>query len=469
MEPLNYLNRTHDLTPTILDEIQPYLAKDAFDALPMPKEGFSQKRIRILESHKVLIRVARDDEQKGDLMLRLENMKIAREIIKNNNFLQIKVPKAILNANYMIEKLLPVHDGLFATMAYYIQNSYFFESAVIEFTKFLQLTNLSDIVGGNTWTPSNWPQGLPRYDNIKLYEKTKNDITKYQIGLVDLERFEAQPKAKNHMIDVAKQAIYLFPYQYDVILETCQKIEPFSLESIEILESCKKKAFESIRNSYHKHHEFFHSKSLLVSDPVTRFINSPLAHAELIDKMSKELFRVHLATPSTWYHVETKNTSLTKYKPWEIQEPDSAIVQLKILGQDPKKTLKYCEKKIFYPMLYKTCQHVQKMIDETRNQNFESKYTIMSARTMSWNRKTSKEKHSCLVSDPSRLTAKKISFIKSGLRKPIHPYFSDMIVKNELKRGELNLLITRIMVNLLKQKDFWAEVFESDKLVTVFF
>lgn len=469
MDSTNFLNCTHRLNPQILSEVQPYLIKDVFDGLPMPSEGFSQKRIRILESHKLLIRVARDEEQKGDLMLRLENMKIAREIIASNNFMHLKVPKASLTGNYMVEKLLPVHEGLFATMSYYIQNSYFFESAVIEFTKFLQLTNLNDIVGGNTWTPSNWPQGLPRYDNIKLYEKTKNDMTKYQIGLVDLERFEAKPKAKNHMIDVAKQVIYLFPYQYDVILETCQKIEPFSLESIEILESCKKKAFESIRNSYQKHHEFFHSKSLLVSDPVTRFINSPQAHAELIEKMSEELFKIHLKTPASIYLVKTKNTNLTKYKPWEIQESDSAIIILKILGQNPTKTLKYCEKKIFYPMLYKTCQHIQKMIDETRNENFESKYTLMSLRTMSWSQKSCKEIHSCLVSDPSRLTAKKISYIQSGLRKPIHPYFSDMIVKNDLMRGESNLIISRIMVNLLKQKDFWAEVFDSEKLVTVLF
>lgn len=469
MESANYLNRTHELNPYILDEVQPYLAKDVFDILPMAREGLSASRIRILEPQKLVIRIARDEEQKNDLMLRLDNMKTAREIIATNNFEQLKVPKASLTGNYMVEKLLPVHDGLFSTMIYYINNHQFFDSAVSEFIKFLNLTNLKDILGGMQWTPSNWSKHMPRYDNIKIYEKNKNDITKYQIGLIDLERFESLPKAKNHLFKIAKKVIYLFPYQFNVVLTTCEKIKSFDEISIKALKQCQEEAFESIRESYQKHHEFFHSKSLLISDPVTRFINSPEEQTKLIEQMAKELFKIHLTTPSTWYLIETKNMSLTKFKPWKIQKPDSAVIILKMLGIDSKKTLKYCEKKIFYPMLEQTCQYMQKMIKETRNESFTSNYRVMSQRTMYWSLEPSKENFSCLISDPSRFTAKETSTLNSNQRKSIHPYFSDAIVKSELREGKNNLIIRRIMINLLKKHDFWAQVFDDEDHISVFF
>lgn len=461
----------HQLGAKLLNEIKPLLNKKTLDQFPKAPTGKSYNQVRVLELHKVIVRIAGTEIERSEQLQRSANMVLARDIIAKNGFKQIKVPKASLVDNYMIEKLLPsIRGGFLPTMAYYVQNHQFFDKAVEEFTKFLIQTTLEDIVGNVCWMQSNWSNHLPRYDNVLIYEKKKKDITKYQIGLIDLEDFKPQLDGDDHVLKAARKAIYLFPYHFDIILATCNKVDSIREGNIKLLECCRERALKSIQESYGVHQNFLLSTSLQAVDPFTQFLNSKESQSELIAQVSEAVLKVHSVTGPIPYLVSSDTANLLNYQPWK-NEPFLAIVNLKFLGNNPEHMLNYCEKNIFYPFLSEICQYMKEVIDLTKYDSLTQEFRLISRRKMVWVETPSKEIFSCsgLENDPHTFTVTTPKIIDPSLVKPIMSYFSDMIVKSDLHTGGNNLYMRKIMINLFKERGFIAQAFHDEKHTTVFF
>jgi len=457
MEPISLNN--HNLNTQIINNVKPFLNNTELEKFPSPLEGRSSDRIRIVESHKVIVRISTAPEELRNFEMRINKMVLAHEIITKNKFEYLKIPKASLIGDYLVEKLLPcIRGSLMSTMAYYVQNHHFFDSAVVEFTELIIQTTFDDIVGCNEWMQSNFSNKIPRYDNIKIYESCKNGKIKYRIGLIDLENFEAKEKNQSEL-KAARDAVILFPFQYDLILATCQKRKVFHIEDIKMVDFCRARALKNIENSFGKHFAFIQESRLLKVDPFAEFLNSIDAQHNLIQEISKLILEKHEEVFASPYVVNFESTH--------------TIIYLKMLGRKPQEMVEYCEKNIFFPNLKEITSRMKQIIEETKNDSPDKNYEMLTERIISWVMIPPKESLEYLdkFGKKHKVSVRKLRAheVDQSLIKPLDPLICDAIIKLELDVTEYDLHIKRVMMDLFKKKGFIAQAFHDVDHSTIFF
>jgi len=467
------LNNKHGLKPKLLKEVQPYLTYNELDKLPTPDEGKSRHSMRKLKEKKVLIRIAENWAERNHLTFRKEQMVRGRELIIKNDFKHLKIPRATITGNYLVETLIPITTNCqMAPIAYYMQNKQFFDQPVIELTKFLFQICLEDIVGNSGWMVSNWPQGVPRYDNILLYEKIKNNTLKHKIALIDLETLYYKDFKSKDYLKTAKDIILLFPYQYEVIIDTCQKLNVLNNNELIYLEDCKESAINSITRVYNSHGDFVIKNRELKIDPFTEFLDSPEAKKKLILEIRKEISNWKNRSADV-YRVVSGNINLNNYTTRDDIKLDVAIVYLKVLGDTPEKYLDYCENEILYPMLKEISEVMKNATGMTKNQNPFTDPNMLSERVVTFNLNSNNERLIVNVTKDKNtysFTAEELAKkFDQTLIKPISPEIRDIIIKHLLNSGLKYFEIQKMMLNLFKKNGFIADVFKDEKFTTILF
>lgn len=188
----------------------------------------------------------------------------ARNICLELGYSHLAVPKARIHGEFLIEKCLPI-ARVFDTkeqIGFYLEHLEQFTDAVKDFTAFLFQTSLGDL-SGNTSDPfatfSNVPIG--RYDNIGMYLKDGMG----RLGLIDLE-LKAHSDAP---LDKCLEAIRLFPYHFDIILETAKKFDPNIGQHLERLENERDEVMQYFKSLYLDHLDYVKENHISLKSPTT--------------------------------------------------------------------------------------------------------------------------------------------------------------------------------------------------------
>jgi hypothetical protein len=145
---------------------------------------------------------------------RLMSMEQAHEICERSGYQDLVVPQARGYGEFLIEKKLPFEQNSYTHMKLYAKNHEKFDNAVTEFMGFLCQSYLSDIID---------ERGLGRYDNVPLYIEDGRG----KIGLIDLEQFyPVVGEVEDWLFVRCQDAVRLFPYHLDQIMEVAKKIDP---------------------------------------------------------------------------------------------------------------------------------------------------------------------------------------------------------------------------------------------------
>lgn len=205
---------------------------------------------------------------------RVDKMRQARNICERNGYKSIVIPKARIYKDFIVETRLPIMMyEMKDQMGLYIENRARFTEAVKEFVGFLCQSKLSDITGNTLdsyGTLSETPMG--RYDNVALY--LEEDRAK--IGLIDLEGFEPEchKSEKNWCFLRCQDAIRLFPYHLDEILDIAKNFDPKIHEYRKDLEIEKNGALKRFKIAYEDHLELIKKQGITFENPSEIKINS---------------------------------------------------------------------------------------------------------------------------------------------------------------------------------------------------
>jgi hypothetical protein len=168
---------------------------------------------------------------------RLVKMEQAHEICENSGYKDLVIPQARGYGEFLVEKKLPFEQKRYDQIRLYAKNPEKFDNAVTEFMGLLSQSYLSDILDED---------GLGRYDNVPLYLEDGQG----KIGLIDLEHFYPDVgETKDWLFLRCRDAVHLFPYHLDKIMEVAKKIDPAIEESRELLAAERDKllkVFETI-------------------------------------------------------------------------------------------------------------------------------------------------------------------------------------------------------------------------------
>lgn len=199
---------------------------------------------------------------------RFDQMQQGRDICEKNGYEHLVIPKARLYGNFIVESRLPITvHGTKEQIGLYTENRGRFASAVKEFTGFLCQSSFYDITGG-----SNDPYGtlaktpVGRYDNIALYLEEDEG----KIGLIDLEQFSPGHSKwqKDWCFFPCRDAVHLFPYHLDEIINAAKKFDS-NIESYrKDLERERDEALKRFKIAYEDHLEFIKEKGITIEKPL---------------------------------------------------------------------------------------------------------------------------------------------------------------------------------------------------------
>lgn len=145
---------------------------------------------------------------------RLMSMEQAHEICERSGYRDLVIPQARGYGEFLIEKKLPFNQNSYTHMKLYAENHDKFDNAVTEFMGFLCQSYLCDIIDEH---------GLGRYDNVPLYIEDGQG----KIGLIDLEQFyPVVGEVEDWLFARCLDAVRLFPFHLDQIMEVAKKIDP---------------------------------------------------------------------------------------------------------------------------------------------------------------------------------------------------------------------------------------------------
>ncbi|MFI5344336.1 MAG: hypothetical protein ACHQUC_08970, partial [Chlamydiales bacterium] len=154
---------------------------------------------------------------------RLISMEQAHEICERNGYKDLIIPQARGYGEFLVERKLPFEQNSYTHIKLYAENHDKFDNAVTEFTGFLCQSFLCDIID---------ERGLGRYDNVPLYIEDGQG----KIGLIDLEQFYPNVgEVEDWLFLRCRDAVRLFPYHLDKIIEVAKKIDPSIEETRDLL------------------------------------------------------------------------------------------------------------------------------------------------------------------------------------------------------------------------------------------
>lgn len=229
---------------------------------------------------------------------RFNQMQQGRDICENSGYEHLVIPKARVYGNFIVESRLPITvHGTKEQIGLYIENRGRFAKAVKEFTGFLCQSSFYDITGG-----SNDPYGtlaktpVGRYDNIALYLEEDEG----KIGLIDLEQFSPEHSKwqKEWCFFPCRDAVHLFPYHLDEIMNAAKKFDS-NIESYrKDLEKERDEALKRFKIAYENHLEFIKEKGITIEKPLKAIEVSSLRKENIKKTMIEVIRKEH---DGVWY------------------------------------------------------------------------------------------------------------------------------------------------------------------------
>lgn len=198
---------------------------------------------------------------------RFKKMNQAREIVYNNKYTCLEIPKACTyNGEFLVENRLPIMKGIDmkVQIGFYLDHIDQFNTAVEEFTGFLCQSSLDDIVGNRTDGYASLCQNIGRYENVAMYLEEKDGVFHGKIGLIDLEEFKPTPR---NVFSACKDAVCLFPHHLETIINTAKKFDSNIEYWRKDLEGLKNEQLEFFKVAYQDHLDFVKEKNFDLSDP----------------------------------------------------------------------------------------------------------------------------------------------------------------------------------------------------------
>ena len=203
-------------------------------------------------------------EEKG--AVRWNNMRIIQNICFQNRYEHLIIPAARLCGSFLIEERLPIIEfSQKGQVALYTENTQLFSSAVKEFTQLLCRVVYPDILTFIHPYKKDFDIPIARYDNIPFF--LENGMGK--IGLIDLEEVQLQKKdlSKKEVEEIAKKALFLFPYHFFEITTTLEELFPDLELDIDALQEEHSNIIRNFNSIYLDHINFILNKKESLKKP----------------------------------------------------------------------------------------------------------------------------------------------------------------------------------------------------------
>jgi hypothetical protein len=236
---------------------------------------------------------------------RYEIMMKARQICRMLHTKHLVIPPARLYKSLLFESKLTVTTDQVFQYGLYVENRDRFTLPVLEFLRFIFVTGLSDIVGYDysKLYPSLSQTFVGTYRNVSPYM----DNGRIRISLVDLgqcddiylhcDDMSASSSIGYHGIRYISDnifsrccdAICLFPYHYDEIIQEANKWSSFTETYYSHLNKLREESIQRIKFIYLDHVAFLEKKGISCENP-TIFDSLSLDRKEQIKQKIKERF-----------------------------------------------------------------------------------------------------------------------------------------------------------------------------------
>lgn len=244
---------------------------------------------------------------------RSKQMNVADQIIKKKGYTRLEVPKTRVYLNFIIESKLPIRrEETKAAIGFYIENREKFTQAVKEFAGFLCQARIGDITGGNKDpydTLSESPLG--RYDNVAMYLEEEQG----KIGLIDLEGlYDNLSLEIGSRYFACEDAIHLFPYHLDEILEAAKEFDPEIESDRKRLEKERDEALKRFKIAYEDHIQFVKEKGITLDNP-TQIVEISSERQENIEEAVVLMIK--------------KENSNSVYKNFLVTKPEDVVTLFK--------------------------------------------------------------------------------------------------------------------------------------------
>lgn len=249
----------HLLSHALLEKAKPYIDNQNLN-LPRATSGIAP----VYLPHELPIVLKQSGSPENQL--RFDQMKLGREICEKSGYENLIIPKARVYKNFIIESRLPITEhGTKEQIGLYIENCDRFTNAVKEFIGFLCQSELTDITSRSVPYSKLTKMPVGRYDNIALYLEENRG----KIGLIDLERFTpgCDKSKKDWCILKCRDAIHLFPYHFNQIMDIAIKFDPDIERSRKDLEKERDEVLKFFKLAYEDHFDFIKEKRISLENP----------------------------------------------------------------------------------------------------------------------------------------------------------------------------------------------------------
>lgn len=219
---------------------------------------------------------------------RFHQMQQVRSVLSKQNATHLKIPRANLCQNFLIEERLPIRASSIHNMGVYALQPELFDEAVREMTRFFSAMSLGDLISRDKgWFGD--IEGVDdqvRYDNLPLYIVEKNGKKEGMLGLIDLEQSKSGP-SPGALAELAR----IFPYHVDVIKDEAGRLNlPIDEKGIQAAANKGKKYLDV---AFNKHHQWLKKKNVPTLKDAQAFSVSPQTMEKLIDRVKKEFVSIH--------------------------------------------------------------------------------------------------------------------------------------------------------------------------------
>lgn len=297
--------RKHLLRYDLLEKAKPYV-NDPSKLQDVPQASSGKTPVYLPEELPIVLKESGFLESRK----RFDQMKLARGVCEKYKYDDVLViPKVRVCKNFIIEDKLPITmHGTKEQMGIYIENPKKFTDAIKAFTDFLcRSSAFYDITSRRStsgfWGRSTDPYAalskaeMPRYDNVVLYEEEGRG----KIGLVDLEGFVPgydvecpQGSRYSECLD----AVHLFPYHFNEIMEVAKKFDPNIELHREELKKERDEALKRLELAYKIHSDFAQAKGITLENPIV-FEELGAIRKEQLKNTIKEKLRE--ASKDSWF------------------------------------------------------------------------------------------------------------------------------------------------------------------------
>lgn len=223
-----------------------------------------------------------------EAIARFHQMQQVRSVLSKQNTTHLKIPRANLCQNFLVEERLPIRASSIHNMGVYALQPELFDEAVREMTRFFSVLHLGDLIGRDRgWFGD--IEGINdqvRYDNLPLYIVEKNGKKEGMIGLIDLEQSGDGPSP-----DALAELARIFPYHVDVIQDEARRLNlPIDEQAIK---SAADKGKKYLDVAFNEHRQWLEKKKVSTLRNSQAFSVGPQTTEKLVERVKKELLFIH--------------------------------------------------------------------------------------------------------------------------------------------------------------------------------